>query len=417
MHFLQKIGLGFLGVLALLLGAWLALNWHDEAPSAWAQQLSMRRALPPEAGNVYFSMFGFLAPPRLDMAAEGRRKIAAYQAYLANLTKGKPSIFAQQEQAEAPLLPAELAPLPGELQLPAGKIAWCKPSLSCLQKTAAEADQQSWQTLSGQHPELLARYRQLLAQKDAIYDGPIFMGNNAPLPEFAGVQMARRLLLHEALPSAWSARFTPLLDFLQQDMAFWRRVLGGHNSLISDMVAMTNLREDVTWLSALLAEARFDLNAHDAQLQALLRPLSRQEIDLSPAFQHEFLIHEALLREAAQLQAHPDSWSSWSKRFLLLPYKPQATINLQAETARLYLDLARAPINQFDARAPKLDAAIRAALRQKNWCYEFLCLFNPVGQILVEVGVLDYSIYIVRAFDLAAYFQMIGVQKERGNNK
>ena len=413
----QKIGFSFLGLLVLLLTAWLALNWRDEAPSAWAQQLSVRPTMPPDADNVYFALFGFLAPPGHAMAEEGQRKVAAYRATLAQRKTPDASFFAQTSVFDPPpsspdfeRLMKDLAPLPGAFELPLSKISWCEPSLRCLQGALAAEDGQTWSALSAKYAELRARYRQLLAQENAVYADPIFyVASTSPLPEFPGIQMARRLLLHDALRESWSGRFAPLLDLLQQDMAFWRRLLGGHSSLISDMVALSNLQQDVAWLSALLSDARFDLNAHEAQLQALLLPLSRQEIDLSPTLQGEFLGVEAMLRESGQLFTRSDSWRA---RLESLLYKPQATINRQAEATRLYLDLARAPMSQFDARASALGAAMSAALQKGAWCYEVYCLKNPAGQILVAVAAPDYSSYIARAFDLAAYFQMIGVQKE-----
>ncbi len=74
-----------------------------------------------------------------------------------------------------------------------------------------------------------------------------------------------------------------------EDVAFWKRMLRDGQLLISKMVALAGLQNDLAFLSALMRER--DLTDEELQsVRHLLRPLTSEERDISNAFRSEMRI-------------------------------------------------------------------------------------------------------------------------------
>jgi len=107
-----------------------------------------------------------------------------------------------------------------------------------------------------------------------------------PVPPYGAILNVARIRLASRLASATTDEF---LADAAADIAFWKTMLRDGQSLVAKMVALAGLRNDTTFLSALMRERPLDRAALSTVTQ-ILTPLSDDERDIGETFLAEVRI-------------------------------------------------------------------------------------------------------------------------------
>lgn len=371
-------------VLAIALyGALVAINWHDEKPSADAlklQRIILDRPAVPDTANGYVLALGIAAPQAQDPIALGRTR----KQFLASL---KPSI-------------EQFAVLPGEdidyrasrpEAISALANACKKGDEACLRQVRQDPEQVA-QWLASE-AWLLERYRGLVRLPQ--WQDTIPKGLNAPFPKYAFVLDGQQLLLMRAWQLSCDADGDAARELLQQDLAFWRMVLRSTDMLITKMIAVAAI--DRNFSVGNLALRELHGAGADATPPALwTTPITPEERSMRRALAGEWFLMAAaldtLLGPDVDLGKLLDA--NVGDRLLRPMVKLQATKNLQA--ARMVRLASGLDVDYRDL-APAIQAMAQDSTTRKDAFH----LYNPVGHLLDRAGASsDYIGYALRVSDL-----------------
>lgn len=151
---------------------------------------------------------------------------------------------------------------------------------------------------------LFERYSSMLEQ-------PRFEENQerdvfSPMPSYDVLMAVGRL----RLATSYETDAVPVfLDKAARDFEFWRRALREGDTLAAKMVSLAGLQNDLDFLSTLLRHRELQQSEH-SQIDAFLRPLTREESDIEEAFVSEARI--GLLSEKPPVLL----FSSWPRQLL-----------------------------------------------------------------------------------------------------
>ncbi len=237
---LRRVALGsgaLLGLVLVVLLAWVASNWVDDAPVPTPPQLLLG---PHKAGSpLFFAIQGMLAPPGQQPEAAGR---AQWQQPTA---LGAAGPVAAEPAASAPAGAARLPALSGE---PLS----CRHPEDCPRKLAAA----SAQIVNQLQAHVLLGERCVAALVDPRYEEalPLKLTASTPLPAYQGATSCAHWFKGQALVAAAAGDRNTTLARLQQGRSLADALLGGSHTLISKMiaVALTDQRLDAVAAVALL---------------------------------------------------------------------------------------------------------------------------------------------------------------------
>jgi len=386
----------------VLYGGLLLVNLRDEELSPEEQALAAYRD-PPVADdrNAYLALVGFDAPAGTNPIDEGARRIAEHNAAAAGDPWGRARL-------------AKIAE--GKNQTPgADRLAWAGGALKVpnafdsryLELASAHAPEV--QRLVGVNAQLVSRYRAL--QKLAAFSdtaapdilAPSFLGGSS--------SQIRQLLLAQSAVDAHFARSDRAMDFLSDDIEFWRRVLAGGDNVIDKMVAVDFVAGDLHVIADLLATKTFDASRYRSVLLRLTSPLTKAEADLNAVFAKEFAFNAALLGampvEERRVNSESRGHQVWNRLFYEPFFKPNSTLNRSARLFSLYRGLSGNSAREF---LKAQDEVGRQALAMSE--FRIGWIYNPMGHILVGIAAPAYQVYGARVMDLSAYVNLVRAQLE-----
>jgi hypothetical protein len=233
--------------------------------------------------------------------------------------------------------------------------------------------------------ELLSRYEQLHLLTN--FTDPLEYGYYAPFPPFAPTRSTQQLFFLRLALQAGKGDLTGALTGLRDDMAFWRLVAGSSRTLISKLISIAALSNNLK-LAAELGSARPLTPPEMALVKELLHPFDKGEVSLAKAFQGEVLWSYYGMELCIW-----NRWKRWSPERMLS--KRNATINRIYAYNHEFARQAALPPRQY-AEEQK---------RQAFWMAESFKigisgLYNPAGEILALIGSSQPSAYIERGHDM-----------------
>jgi hypothetical protein len=203
------------------------------------------------------------------------------------------------------------------------------------------------------------------------------------------------------------------LTRFRKDIDLWHRMLTGEGNLISKMLAVAYLQNDYLVLSDMIADPNTSLPDDS---DSLLPESDLREWNVGKVFASEFRFHSFVYRQTRALSAsgwEPPSNSDsrifrWFNHIFLNPisgyfFKLNATENLDAKRMNQIASFATVDPISF---------AVQRALYGK-WESESTSLaklqtiYNPVGKILIAIGVPAYKHYPLRPYDAAALERLV----------
>jgi hypothetical protein len=394
------------GLVALVVAAYLVfvvINWNDEAPSADAERMVAserdRPAVADEA-NAYVHLLGLAAAPETDPVALGRERKAWMEGF-------DPSAGASGV-SEMPGTDANWRA--ARPQAAADLVSAC-PGVACVE--ALRANPEALDQWLASEQWLLDRYRRMLsvpAWRETVPRDP-----RAPMAGFAPALDAQSLHLLEARQHAVAGDADIVCSLLEQDLAFWRRVLASSDLLLTKMVAAAAVRRHFE-LGGLALRELPSGTVDQSIPPSWRRAMSGAERSLSRALAGEWHYSADFLATDASIEAllpQVSTWDRLSARLLRPGFQPKATLNLGAARKVHWAVVSERPY-------PELGQAIDAARREQAEDQRLFRLYNPVGTLLDSVAAgSGYADYVARANDvegmrrvalLAAAMREAGVQ-------
>lgn len=219
---------GAIGLVVAVYVLLLLINLRDQPPSEFAQRLEAIYRNRPEvadADNGYIYAMGFPVAPDADPQAAGLQRLA----WLRHRAE-HPEDWMQPD----PLQSFEPTSSPAAKRI-FDACGWSSDNCDTALE-AADATLPEWFTAEQWRVD---RYRTLLARPGWLETLPPDV--TTPLPAYAPVLQAQRLLLARAYYLAGQRDANGVREILEQDVRFWRTVLATSDILISRMIAVAAL--------------------------------------------------------------------------------------------------------------------------------------------------------------------------------
>lgn len=370
--------IALVGVIAVALAAWFAINATDEALSDEAgAAMTLAPAPAPSETNGFLDFLVLDAPasaPTLKLAVERLHR------------------FANQQGGEK-------AELQGGHRLDKRLPSCHAATKSCVDAVAGRPDLRA---LIEAHGAFLQRYRAMREKPDFI---ELFIpGPQDALPAFQPLLQGQRLSFLLAAVEFDAGERSAAIGELEKESSFHRRYAAGSRTLVSKMVSYALLDGDALFAADLARRIAPTETALWSQLQALMRPLTKDEIDVLPSLRSEVGMVARGLSDLRRSYPPSEDSAPWLRMLGMGLYRPHQTINRYVAETSAFLALGSVPPEQFT------NAAIRARANQQAMEPGSLAalVFNPIGNALLPAP--DFSNYIARMHAFAGVQSAVRLQ-------
>lgn len=365
--------------------ALVVFNWRDRPPSHAAVQLReavSKRAAIADSDNAYVFMMGFASGPDADPHVAG----SARTAWATRVTAGTTT---DQDPAQ-PIIDLAASRSPAILAL----AEQCeRADANCAE--ALQAQQTTLQTWLKEEAWLLRRYRRLLDY--TAWQEPSPFDLRVPLPSYATVFEAQKLMHTHARELAKEGQFDAARDLLARDIRFWRLTLRSADVLITKLTAAAALRRHFEFGNLIMRSV-------PAQSVAATVPsewrdeISMSERSLLKSLAGEWLYLDRHVREAKlEPASEPENRNQSIVRRALNPLlQPQDSSNSAADRLVVLAQQLDVPYAQFTSALNKVRSTLRADVEAQAP----LALYNTLGSLLAFTAPADYTAYAARVADL-----------------
>jgi hypothetical protein len=378
-------------IVSLLL-LWTAINAFDQTLDTDVEAFSVSPVNNvPDRENAFYPMFGFAGPEDRDPYLWGYSLATQFEMIVSREVSIELFNRDNVVSREAEAFGAE--PL--------------KDSICSVENTGCIGqDNFSTQQLTN----LLQRYRLFLERYEQLhrythYHDPLPVTLSSPTPRFSLLASSQQLMFGKAVLLVRRGEIGQAVALIERDMRFWRMVLREADDVLPKRFAQRFLERDVRFLSDAVKVTTSPVILR--QVQALLVPLTAEELDYKSALHAGFRLEKEVLLNLAhdsELRRALGSDPPWTDTFLFrLYYQPNATVNryyrneFARQTAALNLpaiELARRTFND-------------AELSVDGW--EFF--YNPIGKIILARGFGGlYGDYARRLYDLEGLMRLTALQ-------
>lgn len=376
---------GMLGLAAAAYIALLAVNRHDEPPSADARRLVAlmeARAPVPDASNGYVHLLGMDAPRDADSVALGAQRKAFLETFaVPRGARRAPQLPGAKHEVDAsrpgPL--AQLARTCAKGDASCGDLLRARPHL-----VARWLADEGW---------LLDRYRAMTAQSH--WRETLTRDARMPLPRYTSALDGQTLALLHLREQARRGDVAAVREGLETDLRYWRIVLASSDLLITKMIAGAAIRRHFALGNVVLRELPAAQAA--SAIPALWRqPLTATERSMARAYAGEwhFSAGLAAFGEDGLAEAEASFGARLQARALRPMYQQQATLNRMAERMVRLGALSEVPY-------PRLQATVRDQYARNEAEQRWFSVYNPVGTVLRSIALgAGYENYILAISDL-----------------
>lgn len=364
-------------LVALLYLILVAINWRDRPPSAAIlnfERIVASRAAVAADDNAMVYILGFSAPTSVDPVEVGTRRMAWLETFPDTDRRSDPL---PQELSFS----AEGSPVVSHLGTACGQEA---DRLQCI--SVYDSMARTWQP-NDMDALALRRYEALLTRR--AWRDVVPLDVVAPWPSYSNVTYAQRLYLLRLGQWAAQGRVDEVRAGLDADFAFWRTAVPSADSLIAQVIAVTALRQHLTYSNVILrglnseqtmravpADWRREFSAAERSMK---RPMAGEM-----AFWKGAMAYTKRQQEGAALAssgadddpAPPSLMEKWTGYLTDPMFKMQDTANGIAERRWRLCESFEVPLNQY----------LRV---QKEWDqptdFKDLSLYNPVGNMILKI--------------------------------
>ncbi len=360
-------------------------------PAAVAALDFSRQASVADGDNAYYALYGFRAAPDADPHAAGSVFVASANSRT-NRVSG-----------------TEAARAPEELKFIGSTEKLCKQRKEeCLRQYRTK--RRDIRQLAESNSVLLDRYR-------ALYRYPAFQETldkrllGTSLPPYPGDE--HRLVLALIGLAALDGEVESALRALAADTAFWRRVLGRADTLITKMIATSFLDQNFTLLGEIAQRYRHEPGSLSAA-KTMIAPLTATERSCAEAFRAEYawqanlfvVMSEGRFDDIGLLDENPNPAGRMLMRLML---KPNATINLLLPRYETTVRIAQAPADKLIEMSDLLAREEEQATDIIRWDM----VYNPIGKVMAAISApstYTYARYAGRVHNLDGRTRLVALQ-------
>jgi hypothetical protein len=376
-----------LGVLLVPVALLVGINAIDESLSPEAQALlTAPKAPSPSEGNAYVHLLGIGAP-------EGEKPYAAGLKVIETLRQ-------QDEREFRWTKDWETAANAGNANVDRSVTKACSTSAkSCFENVAGKAEVRAAVV---NHAPLMSRYAEIRAMPDYA---ETYYPMGFVLHRSASQLSIHQLVLATAAVHVQGGDLEAAVHELEQENAFQRKVAAHAAMLSTKVVALIHLQMQALFISD-LARTQPPAAKYLPRLEALVRPLSAAEADMTKVLTLEAASQAALLREDAvvRLVRMDGGDMAW---LAPLFYRERETINIYAAQNALRRKVADVPATQFAAEAQNATRAADALVPSGG----LRNVINPVGQVrLWEMADFDVLPSVGRLHDTQGILALVATQ-------
>ncbi|MFZ6719265.1 hypothetical protein [Undibacterium sp. Ji49W] len=386
------------GIVLLLLATFVAINLKDEALTPVTKALLQDQQFHlPDAQNSFYILVMMNAALDTDLLKNGIDKIRTQQA----LYQKDKAYYQSHPHPEA-----------DEKLL---SFNWnnnrCRQTIqNCVQMDLKKRAELAQQIVSNQ--VLAERYA--LMRKMGGYEEHLIPTFNASVPPYSSLSRAIDLLLTQASFDIADGKLDAGLQLLESNNRYLRVVLKNSSSLLSKMVMQAAIRRQARTVSELLVLYPALLEHHADRVSLLVQTMTEAERSLEQPFLYEAGVQTQFPQHLpASLEMTPDKseMTPWPLNVLgNFTFQPNATSNMVARNWTYIIDTARNTAVDFSASKERLKK-MREAVNADGISFYLEHAYNPVGKILMQVGIPDYALtYIGKSLDTDAYLRLVSLQ-------
>jgi hypothetical protein len=226
---------------------------------------------------------------------------------------------------------------------------------------------------------------------------------------FEGMLKAHHLVLTDIAFQWLNGNKDIALDNLSKDLEFWRMVTRGDISLITRMIAVAMVSNNLNLWSEVVTDCR-GCELIDAKMTAINQPLTAAELSLRKVFAIEYRYMYALSEKAMQEEIDR---SITSKIVHSLFFKKNNTLNKIRTVHEDIIDLSECDFSHYHECDDRYMAKMLETPDYLSW--EFID--NPVGSILAAIAQPAYTGYARIYFEQEVKRRLIIVKHRIYKNK
>ncbi len=391
-----------LGCIICFYLALLYINRADEPPSPAARQLASVIASRPvvaDSDNAYVYLLGMTVPEDQAPAEWGQRRMDWAREVTAGTAQGE----TDGQYLEWPGLNYDSWRAKGSLFVELREN--CKtPDPECL--GWIENNSQRIRDFALRHHWLIARYRSLQNYESWREITPYDL--RLPFPGYSEVVSLSRLYYANWLASA-DRNDESVVQALDNELRFWRRLLTDSDVLVSKMFAVVGVHHTLEWAAAIYSQLR-SVPFDEGRSHSMHIPLSEKERSMERAMAGEWEFVQHNIDALYELEQYGEPAAKvWLKRQewrVLQPlFKPQATYNQFATEVLAETVALNQPYELLPSALEAFDQAASCEKRQRQGlCFS---MYNPAGRMLLSVFTTDVSGYGTRVADLEGLRRLV----------
>lgn len=191
------------------------------------------------------------------------------------------------------------------------------------------------------------------------------------------------------------------LHFLKKDLSYRRMVLLKSESLIDKMVSLSSIKQDFSFLSHFIRENNLS-NVEKEKMVEILTHLSKEELDISKSFEHEFKLLDYYIKQSFHING------VWWSGFQLNASLNDTYINtteplkcISKLTANRFYNLYKKQSTESVCNQDRLD---------KNFGFSLTNLYNLAYKMNRGSSLSQYSDYIAKAHDTNGMINLLQLQ-------
>lgn len=395
LHILKKLVLWSVAVVFALGATVFAINSRDERLSP--KTVSLLTAPPdlyPTSDNLYFMLAGFETRPGGSVIAAGQ---AAVRAYERKLRKGPDAFLHLSDR-----------PSPDALVFKGNVTGFWQSTTDVW----GEVDSHKTQIA-----QLLVANRKLYQRYRALHRATGYYETGTPsvyaTTYFPPLPLRHVFLADFALRMRSGNREeqSAALADMANDLQVWRTMLTGYGSLISKMIAVAYLRQDLILIGDMIADPAVALSDRRSEMDRLVTPFPIHDWKLGSAFSYEARITTREIADTYSADSAKEAHVSFlenTENWLLEPfYKKHATENEEADNTRKIIAIVDGPPRLLQQAISTYGVAANCLANVRIGC-----VYNPIGKILVAVAIPAYERFPLEAYDVAALQRMVKLAYE-----
>lgn len=346
-------------IIAFYLALFVGLALYDEKPAPGLMR-EMARTLSEtiEPGNAWIVFLGFAAPEGVSPYAYGVQKMQKLKEAVST-GKGYSEFLASEIDESKPRLQFQ------------GKVPsfYSKKDEGMIPYVATHRAEIA--ALRQNNAELLKRYEAL--RTFPRYSEPLDYGFYTPMPSFSSLRNAQKVKLFELTVAANQGDITKALAGLREDIDFWRFISRSSSTLISKLISIANLSNDLRYAAELGASRQLS-SVEMRLIEDILRPFAVDEASLVATLRGEARYAQRGMEIVYRQELKP-----WNPTNLL--FKSNATQNRMYADYQQFIRLAELPSQEF-AQKMKKQKAEKTGIRRIGLPF----LYNPAGEFLASIG-------------------------------